>query len=935
MRPRLTAAVLLAIACSATGGEIRFQTKRFSAVVGADAVWRELIETGSGQSLLARNTPIALVQVDGRTCAANSAAFAGDRLSVGFSGADTRLEYAIEQSSDWVTFRLSRITGTRPERVTLLQIAVTPTEHVGPRLNGAWNDRAAVVLMGTGRQTLGRPARREGWTDLAAVAQDAPGPRLEQSAAALIVAPLAQIRGVLADLAAAYKLPTNVAEDGTPSKDTAAARGSYWFLSFAEAEVDRVIEYCRKTGFQQVMLSSDAWCTSPGHYTFNTNRYPGGLESLRRTVARLHEAGILVGMHAFASKISKRDAYVSPVPDRRLLADRTAVLAGDLSAGDAAILTKSDLREWPGSSVARQKVWEGGVEKHQEVAIGDEIVRYESIGPEGRWDTFLGCRRGAWGTRAAAHEAGDECRHLAVDGCIDGYIIDQETDLLDEVAGRLADIFNACDFDMVYFDGCEDVDRRRFDYYAANFQAVAMSKFKKRPLIHKGGGFHHNLWHSFTSSATIDQYPGTYLAYLRAGGQIDQWPTCKDHIDRTAERVAACHDDLIPGELGWFGINPADGEYDGLQYDEVEYLMCKSLARDAPISLQTSFARMEQHPLTADILAMIRRYEALRHHQYGRVPIAGMKRISAEEIERLKQAGKDFIIDTDLWDAPLPVETAAVVLPESREVRIYLGQAGDTTIAAAWHCRGRDGQLTFDGSLLPDTAAIESRLFGGSDRQSMVHKAEGGRFVLPVDHRYRRFVFRGAAAAAVRVALQSATFKVRPPERIWVQAEDYAGRAGAMTKGSAAGIEDAGASGDFIVCAGKIDRSAEAPSYCEYRVRIPKKGVWTVWARVRYPRGGDMSFGIVPAGEEVTLDGNQVLGNCGENGGRWHWTGRGGGVTSVPPGSPIRFALEAGEFVFRIYPREGSGAADSNPRLDVMCFCKEPDDLPRDEQIDQ
>ena len=55
---------------------------------------------------------------------------------------------------------------------------------------------------------------------------------------------------------------------------------------------------------------------------------------------------------------------------------------------------------------------------------------------------------------------------------------------------------------------------------------------------------------------------------------------------------------MIPGELGWFGINPADGEYDGLQYDEVEYLMCKSLAHDSPISLQTSFLRMEQHPST-------------------------------------------------------------------------------------------------------------------------------------------------------------------------------------------------------------------------------------------------------------------------------------------------------------------------------------------------
>jgi len=38
------------------------------------------------------------------------------------------------------------------------------------------------------------------------------------------------------------------------------------------------------------------------------------------------------------------------------------------------------------------------------------------------------------------------------------------------------------------------------------------------------------------------------------------------------------------------------------------------------------------------------------------------------------------------------------------------------------------------------------------------------------------------------------------------------------------------------------------------------------------------------------------------NNAEWHWSGR-GGVTTVPPGSPIRLNLEQGEFVFRIYPR--------------------------------
>jgi len=927
------AMLLLGVCLPATAEEIVFQTQSFRVELGDNAVWKSLTETQTGRSLLAvdRNMPMAYVQIGGKTYSANAAACAGDRLIVKFGGIDTQLEYAIEQADNWITFRLDRIVGTRPQQITFLRIGTSLTEHVGSRLNGAWDQQTAVVVRGANRQTLCRPIGRDESAELTASAQDEPGPKLEGSAASLLVVPTTDLKTVMARYAETYDMPTNTTADVIASKDTPMARGSYWFLSFAENEVDQVIDCCRKTGFRQVMIDSGAWCTSSGHYLFNTARYPDGIESLKRTVDRLHGESILVGMHCFASKVSKIDPYVTPVPDRRFLVDRTAVLADDLAADATTVRTTSDLSQWPGSPVAKQKVWEGTVEKHQEVIIDDEIIRYESIGPEGKWDTFLGCRRGAWGTKAAAHQAGADCRHYAVDGCINGYIIDQETDLLDEVTDRLAGIFNTCGFDMVYFDGCEDVDPRRFDYYAANFQAVAMGKFTKRPLIHKGGGFHHNLWHSFTSSATIDQYPGTYLAYLRAGGTIDQWPTCKDHIDRTARRVVACRDDMIPGELGWFGINPADGEYDGLQYDEVEYLMCKSLAYDSPISLQTSFGRMEQHPLTGDILAMIKRYEALRYHQYGRSPIPNTKRLSETDLKLLETPGKDFLVDTELWDAPMPIEIARVPLADD-DVRAFVGAMGDAVLLRLWHARGREGELVLDAGLLSESSVVTEQIQDGDSTGVSRHVADNGRITLAVDYRYRKIDFRGAPAESVRRALESARFTVHPPRRIWIKAADFSASAGSMVKASAAGIQDPDAVGDFILCSGKIDRSAASPSYCEYRVHIPKKGVWTLWSRVRYPRGGDMSFGFVPGGEEVTLNGDQVIGNCGLNEARWHWTGRGGGVTTVPPGSPIRLQLDEGDFTFRIYPREGPGTAETNPRLDVMCLCESVEDVPTDDE---
>ena len=635
----LCAVTVIPAAYGSTAG-ITFENPRLRVVLGEDAAWRSLVDKAGGQDQGASNPPVPFAtgvfgeaagrpragadfnvmdqqklmaggHADAKTRPACKAAREGDRLVIEFDGVSCRLTYRVDTRPDWILFTLESVSGTRPRELTLLQVPVAVTECVGSRLAVGWDERMAVGLTAANLQSYATAKAEDGRTMLRAFTQDEPGPRLEGASVALAAAPPADYRALVQRIAAAYDLPRNEG-NGRPSKELPLARESYWFLSFGERDVERVIDCCRRSGFQQVMLTSGAWCRSPGHYDFNLHNYPDGLESLRRTVERLHAENIRVGMHSYASKIAKIDAYVTPVPDRRFWVDRVDALAADVSATCTAIHVRGDLREWPGSPVASQKLWEGGVEKHREVLLDDEIVQYRSIDPDGGWNTFEGCTRGAWGTTSAAHRAGAAARHYGVDGCINGYIIDQDTPLLDEVTTRLAAVFNACGFDMVYFDGGEDVDRRRFVHYVSNFQAAAMRKFHRRPMIHMGTVLTHNLWSSFTRSGTVDTYLNTLHGHIQAGGSIETWPTVRDHIDKSVAYLLSLRADMMPGELGWFGIWPKGDRTEGLQYDDIDYLMLQSLAHDAPVSLQTSFSQMDRHPLTRGLLEIVRVYEQQR-----------------------------------------------------------------------------------------------------------------------------------------------------------------------------------------------------------------------------------------------------------------------------------------------------------------------------------
>ena len=137
-----------------------------------------------------------------------------------------------------------------------------------------------------------------------------------------------------------------------------------------------MIEYCWRSGIRQVLISSGSWCASPGHYLFNQQRFPDGEAGSEAPCGQAHAAGIKVACMPSSPRVAKRDPYVTPKPDRRFGSTGRAPLAGAITADQTEIRCATDLRDWPGSPVARQKTWEGGV---REAPGGDPGRRDHTI----------------------------------------------------------------------------------------------------------------------------------------------------------------------------------------------------------------------------------------------------------------------------------------------------------------------------------------------------------------------------------------------------------------------------------------------------------------------------------------------------------------------------------------------------------------------------
>jgi hypothetical protein len=662
--------------------------------LGADGRWNSILykTPDPDVELCKANVDYRMgsITIDSNLIPASSLTVTATGFDLGFSddGVTSTISYDVNtnQDSNWIYFEVTNITGSRPDGESTVTLCKAPVDlpSYGSMLCSVLSDDYFTCLMPTNMQTYCRSSSRI----LSATTQDSPGPTIEDANFVLVVSDYNSAKDILQDVSY-YFDPILINEaDGVPVKDV-WGRKSYWFFTrMSEDDANEAIQYCNNAGIDQMIISFSIWSSQAGHYDWNLSYWPDGKQSMIRFVDAMNANDINVGLHTFVSKVDKTDDYVSGTPDKRFYVDYDPVqLAADINSSVTSItVTGTDtLSQWPGSPVASKTVWEGGVDKHREVIIEDEIIKYISIGPgEGVYNTFQDCTRGSWSTTAASHLTDANGVHWKVDGCINGYVIDQETTLIDEVTERMAGILDDCNVNMVYFDGGEDVPDDRYNYYVSLSPYLTLTQVNNMPIIHTGTSPVNRLWHSFAHGGTVDTYKATIGGKIISGATVEDWPTVKDHINVSVNKVASYANSFMPIEFGWFGIWPEDEDYfgyhvDGLQLDQAEYLMTKCLAFDSPVSLETSFSSMEAHPLTPAILKIVKLYEELRAAQS----------LDTNTIEALQVKDQDYaFIQIDDSNEFVNVEKIPMVR-NTNEIRSFIGQLADgSAVATIWHYNG-------------------------------------------------------------------------------------------------------------------------------------------------------------------------------------------------------------------------------------------------------
>jgi hypothetical protein len=412
---------------------------------------------------------------------------------------------------------------------------------------------------------------------------------------------------------------------GVWNKTSPWIKRSYFFLTdFRESQFDEALAIARRGGFHTILLGQESWSRGTGHYEIDRDRFPEGLDGLKRTFQRFKDAGFRVGLHFLGPSVYPPDPYLTPVPDRRLVHGAVATLAAGVDEKATTLPTAESPQGFPAE--------DGGYEGSGTVLqIGNALIWYGQRALDAPFG-FRECRRGHLGTKPAAHAKGDRVTHLVRSY---GYhMFDMDTTLLDEVAGHFARVANACGIDMIYFDGSERLQGDHW-YYNGRLHKAFYDQLQNKDMLLQASSYSHFSWHILARSASADGH-----------GDL------KGYLDERSGWFTSFHRDWMPLDIGWYyGYDPSATP------DMFEYILGATIGYDSSMSFQVSVSAAVRQPFTGEILDLIARYEKLRLS--GRVP--------EEMRQRLR-------IDPGLAGEKKPEERAKL-LDRRREYRL-LGAAG-------------------------------------------------------------------------------------------------------------------------------------------------------------------------------------------------------------------------------------------------------------------
>lgn len=651
---------------------------------------------------------------------------------------------------------------------------------------------------------------------------------------------------------------------GIKAKRSDAARGSYLMIhGIGQDNIDRVTEWAAAGGFGSILMIHGTWGHFGHRYAVPERTFPDGVAALRSAVDKMHGAGVLAGAHMFSSKVPKGADWNRGKAERRLYQDKFLVLAEPMDETSDRIIVTEPPVGWPVITGTR------------DIRIGDELMAYTDLYLKTPFG-FTGVKRGLYGTHPQSHEANAQVAHVKTDESRGIFILDQNTDLLDQHAQDIADTYNAAGFDWIYFDGAEDVHEPRW-YTTSNAELKVIQRLRREPALVQAAAGSPFSWHLTTRVGQRDYF----------------WHSedPKDEVDDAIARsVPRAQREMMVADLGWFPLRPSTEHVRGTQLDDVEYLAAKAMACGMTYSILTSVTKMEGIVGLDAMLHLMKRYE---HHKFAGTfgPQTRAKALAPHQ---------DYML------VELPGKAPRLV--RARELPFC---AGTGHLVRAMRADPVDGVWVV--SLTP--VARRATLEFSFDRQRVefvdyrgdpwpVEWLPGARVRVPVTTRVLMRVTGGSSN--IRDELRRGRATVMKPTMVAVDAAKPDRVQGGFAAGVQVGTGAPGAISDVIVPTCAMNTDTGRQHWLEYDVRVPKAGRYYLWIRARYYDTNTNSFFLHdPQHPEEPI----TLGNHIGTYGYFFWDG----------GVPLE--LEAGSTALRVVGREAR--VNESPMLDYIMLVHE------------
>lgn len=696
--------------------EVIIESEQVKLVIGNDGTAKSLVFKPTNEECLISkdNTPIFSVTQERpyhneiklahpnkrMTFNANSVRREEDKLIVGFELVPYDAVIRIKETPEYIGFTFEdfrvhpdvypnylKITPPPATEICFLQLPIRNREKFGEWLNVSWDDNISINVLGTDQFARIDADERNGYRIMRADAvKDV---KFREVGAALIVSETKDLLDKIAKVEEDFNLPKGVKS----RRNSQTKLSYYWSGHVNPTNLDQHLKYAKMAGFRNFMIYYPAFLAGYlGDYDYNKSLYPNGKEDLKKMLNKIEKEGFTPGLHVLHSHIGRDSRYVTPIPDHRLNVLRHFTLAKPLGMEDTEVYVEQNPVE---STMA---------DGTRVLKVGTELISYTDFTTTVPYK-FTGCERGIDQTTINAQPMGYTFGLLDVSefGATSVYI-DQNTNLQDEIAEKIADIYNI-GFKSIYFDGSEGVNDP-FWHHVASAQHKVFKRLSPQPLFAEGAAKTHFSWHMLSGGNAFDVFKPETLKE-----ETSKWP---------AEEAPRMQEDFTRINFGWLGYFLPDEKTIGTQPDMLEFVTSRAAAWDCPVSIQASLERFDKHPRTADNLEVIRRWEEVRIQNW----LTDEQKLMLQDLKQehilLLNEQNDFEL--------LPYEHITETASSNKEIRAFIFERQNDLYVTYWHISGNK-------KLRLPLNASNIKLYKNLGQEENIVKEQGNSVTVPLENR--------------------------------------------------------------------------------------------------------------------------------------------------------------------------------------------------------